>query len=110
MFQVGEDRRTEIVEEQLRPGRVDEVLSKCAADPATLSVDEFDRKRRKAEALHSKAVDHRVPSPRDGPRLDAVLEAQVAQHLLERQLRQIVHLLRFGSVSIAGSVQVGFDC
>ena len=68
--------------------------------------DEVTRILGIAETFHFEAVDLVVPPAGNGPRLEAILEAQVAQHLLERQLRQIVHRLHFGSVHLRW--QIGF--
>src|SRR5699024_7038112 len=95
--QVGEDRWAERVAERRESGGHDEVLGECTADPPTLSEDEATRTPREAESLHLEDVDQVVPSARDGSGLQTVLEAQVAEHLLERQLRQIVHR-RYDSV------------
>ena len=92
MLQVGEDRFAESVDECFESGGADEVLGEYTADPSALSPDEATRTLRIAETLCSVVVDLVVPSSRDGPRLDHILQAQVAQYLLERQLWQIVHL------------------
>ena len=92
------ERMAEGVEERGESGGADEVLGECFANPTALSYEAVNRTPRIAEALHWEAVDLVVPSPWDGSGLQAILEVQVAEHLLERQLWQIVHRLHFGSL------------
>ena len=86
MLQAGEDRMTESVEERLESGGADEVLGECTADQSTLFEDAPSRMPRVAQSFHFK-VELLVPVSWDGSRLEAILQAQVAQHPLERQLR-----------------------
>ena len=96
MLQVGQDRLAECAGERLESRWANEVPS----DDSAAFEDELIRFLRVAETLHLEAVDLMVPPPRNGPQFQPVLQTQVAQHLLERQLRQIVHLRsQFGSVA-----------
>ena len=89
MLEIGEDRLAERAEE-LEFGRADEVLLEHPADPFSLFKDAISLMLRKAEALYFQAVDRLVPSARDGLAVYALLQTQVVEDQLKRQLRQIV--------------------
>ena len=59
-------------------------ITRFGEDASGLSTSESNRNIRAAETLHSEAVDGLVPSARDGPRFDAVVQAEVAEDLLGR--------------------------
>ena len=106
MLEFGEDRLAKRLKKRVESERTNEVLLKHTADQSVPFVDVVHRTVRKTEAFWSDFIDHTVPSSRNGPRSNEIRQAQVADDLLERQLRQIVQihfgLVHFGCRSAFG--------
>lgn len=91
VFQIGEDRFMESVEELCESGGIDEIASKCIADPSALFKDEATRVHRKTETLHSEIVEHVEPAAWNSPQFEEILQLQVTQNPFKRKVGQIFH-------------------
>ena len=78
MSQVGEDRLADGVEKRGESSGADKVLGEYAADPPVFLPDAVTWTLRVAKSLYRVAVELLAPASRNGPRIEAIHQTEVA--------------------------------